>query len=310
MIEDITLSRGAHNDRDNGLCLLEAVAWLAGEEHTDRPVCVSGVLAAYGRELNDVLLPARVDLEPRIRALAPMLVGTAGRPELDHRASLLALDWLVRIYTPAWLRLAKINGHADNLENCEEVTSWDDVPTDALAAARAAAGDARDASRAAARAAQNATRAAAWAAAQNATRAAAGDAALDAALDAAWAAALDAAQNATRVADRAAAWGVVSDALAPTVRDLQDSALDLYERMIALWEMPNDGAVASDSDWNHRLLGDLFDHVYRTMKTARGQRETVSSDRYLDGEAILTVVKQAIRKAEMDALDTWRKAAP
>jgi thymidylate kinase len=80
---------------------------------------------------------------------------------------------------------------------------------------------------------------------------------------------------------------------------MTDDMLDLARR-----------AVASDSDWNHRLLGDLFDHVYRTMKTARGQRETVSSDRYLDGEAILTVVKQAIRKAEMDALDTWRKAAP
>ena len=66
----------------------------------------------------------------------------------------------------------------------------------------------------------------------------------------------------------------------------------------------------SDSEWNHQLLSDLFDYVYMTMKTARGQRETVPSDRYLDGEAILNVVKQAIRKAEMDSLDTWRKAAP
>ena len=114
----------------------------------------------------------------------------------------------------------------------------------ALAAARAAAGDAaraaawaaaRAAAGAAARAAAwDAARAAAWDAARAAARAAAwdaagaaaGDAAGDAAWDAAWAAARAAAGDAAR----AAAW----DALKKTKTELQASAVQLVERMIAL----------------------------------------------------------------------------
>jgi hypothetical protein len=196
MSNDLTtmrLSHGAHGTREAGVCLLEAVAWLAGEPHSDRPACTSLVLSTYGRTLNDTLLPSRADLEPRLRALAPRLVGTAGRPELDQRAGLMAADWLVRVYTPAWLRVAGLAEHADALAGGDPIRSWDSLPTTGLAAARGAARSAADS--------------AAW--------------------SAAWSAADSAAWGAAKSAAR--------DALAPTVRELQDSALDLYERMVALW---------------------------------------------------------------------------
>jgi len=42
------LLKGSHDD-GNGKCGLEAVAWLAGEEHSDHPACVSPVLGDFCR---------------------------------------------------------------------------------------------------------------------------------------------------------------------------------------------------------------------------------------------------------------------
>src|SRR5690348_1884729 len=93
-LDTLTLTAGKHSTRDQGVCLFEAVAWLAGQPHTDHPPCVSPVLGAYGRPLNDVLPDdTRQQLKPYIR---PML-GTAGDGK-DERRSYLALDWLVRTW--------------------------------------------------------------------------------------------------------------------------------------------------------------------------------------------------------------------
>lgn len=53
--EIVTLDKGAHDDPDDGLCLLEAVAYVTNEPHSDHPKCVSIVLGEFGRQLNDVL---------------------------------------------------------------------------------------------------------------------------------------------------------------------------------------------------------------------------------------------------------------
>jgi hypothetical protein len=257
MSNDITMMRlasGSHITREKGVCLLEAVAWLAGEPHSDRPACTSLVLSTYGRALNDAILPDRDDLEPRLRALAPRLVGTAGRPDLDQLAGLIAADWLIRVYTPAWLRLAGLTEHADALAGGNPIRSWADLPTTDLAAARDAARSAANSaawsaawsaaesaveSAADRNATGDAADSAAWGAAGGAAWGAAGNAALSAAYNAiksaAWSAAWSAACSAARSAAKGAAESAARDALAPTVRELQDSALDLYERMVALW---------------------------------------------------------------------------
>src|SRR6516162_7899389 len=73
-LETLILATGAHNDRSDGLCLLEAVAWWSGETHTDHPACVSPILGAYGRAINDLLPPAK---RQQLRQLIPLLPGTA-----------------------------------------------------------------------------------------------------------------------------------------------------------------------------------------------------------------------------------------
>lgn len=97
----ITLSRGPTPERSDTLCLPEAAAWFACEEHSDHPRCVSPVLVSAGTVLCERLPDGK---RQRLKKFVPSLVHTAGDGRDDARAR-LALDWLVRDYTPAWLRL-------------------------------------------------------------------------------------------------------------------------------------------------------------------------------------------------------------
>ena len=213
-LDALTLTAGAHEDRGNGLCLMEAVAWFAGEGHSDHPVCVSPVLGAFGRVLNDVLPDGRrQDLKP----LVPLLPGTAGDGK-DQVRGLMAADWLVRVYLPAWLELAGLD--AGELRGLPVLDSGD---------AAAAAQPVLDSARARAAAAWDI----AWDTAGAASGAAAWDASWDAAWDAPWDAPWVAAWVAARDAARDAAWVAAGNALAPTVIMLQDSAVILFRRMIA-----------------------------------------------------------------------------
>ncbi len=203
----LRLGKGGHRNPDDGLCLLEAVAFMAGEPHSDSPACVSPVLADFGRDLNDRLDD---DRRQQLKPLISLMPGTAG-DGLDEARGYLALDWLIRTYTPAWLDLAGLSAEAAELRALRRIVD--------LAAAQAAGPvvrAAREKSYAARDAAGAAAGAAAWAAAR------------DAAWAAAWAAAGDAAGDAARDAARDAAGA----ALKPTVDQLQTSAIDLLARMI------------------------------------------------------------------------------
>jgi len=200
-LDTLTLAKGAHGDREQGVCLLEAVAWFAGQDHTDRPPCVSPVLGVFGRALNDALPDGkRQELIP----LIPLLPGTAGDGR-DQARGYLALDWLIRVHLPAWLELADL-----------PATALRDLPPIADLAAAAATGpvvrQAAERAAAAWAAAGAVAEAAAWAVARAVARAAA--------WDAAWAAVW------------AAARAAAGDALAPTAAVLQDSAIGLYRAMV------------------------------------------------------------------------------
>ncbi len=217
--------------------------------------CASTVIAAFLRAWNDSL-PTDEDRQRLVRPLLPLVVGSRADNATELRRSYMALDWLVKVHTPAWLLLAGLHDHAEALFALDEITgpvtmekALPAVNT-AWAAARDAARDAvgdaaRDAAGAAVRAAAwDAARAAAWDAARiaawDAARIAAWNAALYAARTAAWDAAGDAARiaawagawDAVRAAARDAAWTAAGDALLPTVAELQVSAQDLVRRMV------------------------------------------------------------------------------
>jgi len=247
-LDTIILAKGAHDPTEGAMCAMEAVAYIAGEPWSDHPQCVSPVIAAFMRLWNDALPDD--DRTRLLRPLLPLVVGTRTTATDEGTRAWMVADWLVRVHTPAWLRLAGLADHAQTLESCASFVDAATVCAEQpkIAAAGAAA---RAAARAAAGAAAwAAARAAAWAAA----RAAAGDAARDAAGAAAWdaagaaawaaaraaagAAARDAAGAAAWAAARAAAWAAkgaaASAALAPTVAALQASAQDLVRAMCAV----------------------------------------------------------------------------
>lgn len=178
--DKLQLHAGAHNP-NHTFCVMEAVAYVAGEDWSDTPACASPVLGAFCRSWNDAL-----DDETRqlLKPYIPRLVGTNTGKKDDETRAWMATDWLVRECAPAFLRCAGLTEHAETLEKLAAL--------DSTARAKSAQKDI----------------AAAW------------DAARDAAARAA--AAWDAA--------RAAAW----DALEPTVKLLQPSALNLLDRMIGV----------------------------------------------------------------------------
>ena len=214
-LETLRLESGGHEKRTDGVCVMEAVAWFAGEPHSDHPECASKLLTTFAMGLNDSW---DADQRQKLVPFIPRLLGT--RDGRDHERGLLAADWLLRTYTPAWLRLANLTDEAEALAGHAPLTDWSGL-ADFMADLEAA--------RAKAAAARTAARDAAWDAAWTAAaRAAARDAAWDAARDAAWAAAWTAAWAAAGAAARDAAGA----ALKPTVTDLQASALELLDRMI------------------------------------------------------------------------------
>ncbi len=180
---DFKLLKGAHTP-DGEMCVMEAVAFIAGEPWSDHPQCASKVISSFLRSWNDAM---NDEDRQQLKPLIPRLVGTAGSAEVERRRSYMALDWLCRVSAPAWLRLIGKDSGAAAIESCASIT---DIGT-ARAARQALDG---------------------------------GAAVARAAVAAAWAAA------------RAAAGAAAGAALRPTVFALQQSALELVERMITVQE--------------------------------------------------------------------------
>ncbi len=149
------IHHGGHKGWEHGACVMEAVAYVAGEAWSDSPSCACPVIAAFMRNWNDSL---RSD-EERDRLLKPFiakLVGSRSTPEVESRRAYMSLDWLIRVQTPAWLDLAGLAEPAQEIRDLAEIV---DLPT-----AEAAAPVVRAAQK---------TAAAAWAAAWAAAGAAA-----------------------------------------------------------------------------------------------------------------------------------------
>jgi hypothetical protein len=252
---------------------MEWVSHLAGEPHSDQPTCVSPVVRAFCIALNDGL-----DDGPRQR-LRPYLtrtIGTAG-DGLDDTRAWMAMDWLIRTYTPTWLAAAGLCDAAARLRALRTVVSVEQLAP-ALEALRFARQRARAAwgvrpvawlapglgVRLTAREAAWATAAAAaWAAA----RAGVGDVAGDRARAAARAAAGDAAAVIARSARTGATRTSARAALAPTLETLHESAFGLLELMLptVAWPSLEVEPQAAERDSSRATAGDESDRLGATL---------------------------------------------
>ena len=110
-LKDLKLDSGGHNSVEKGSCLLEAASYVAGEPWSDHPKCVSQVLGAFGRHLNDGLSDEnRQKLIPFI----PLLLSTADDGQ-DPARRRMAADWSIRVGTPRWLDAAGLTDAAARL---------------------------------------------------------------------------------------------------------------------------------------------------------------------------------------------------
>ena len=152
----LSLSSGNHDDFDKGMCVMEAAAYVAGEPWSDHPQCACPVITSFMIAWNDSL-PSNAERDRLLKPLIPDIIDTRSTPAVEEKRSYLALDWLIRVFSPKWLDLVpSLAVHAKALRDLNEIT---DI-AGAIAAGKvsdaawAAAGvAARDAAVAAARAA-------------------------------------------------------------------------------------------------------------------------------------------------------------
>ena len=94
----LNLRKGSGGDYANGLCLMEAVAWMASEGATDSPECACPVLAAFAVELNDGLSDENRQL---LKPLILPMTGTRSEVHEKARAKYLVLAVANRILPQA-----------------------------------------------------------------------------------------------------------------------------------------------------------------------------------------------------------------
>ena len=104
-IDGIILTRGSH-DPGEGMCAMEAVAFLAGEPHSDAPQCACPALAAFARRLNDGAWPSDVDRTEAMRPAVLALIGTRSTRATGRARAAYLVDCALRWYAPLALMAA------------------------------------------------------------------------------------------------------------------------------------------------------------------------------------------------------------
>lgn len=214
----IHLKQGAHDRREDGMCVMEAAAYIADEGHSSVSPTITSFLQAWNDGLqNDA------DRDRLLKPLLLVVLHTRTTAADEETRAWMMLDWLVRVYTPAWLGAAALDEHAAAVRALARIDS---------VGARRAAASTLDAARVAAegRCGGSPRGEVAWA-----TAATAGPAAWRAARTSVWGSAGDAMRDtAWATASTAAAGARVRVALAPVVAVLQASACDLVRRLAAV----------------------------------------------------------------------------
>jgi len=134
------LAYGSHAPDDGRACLMEAVAYVAGEPWSDRPACACPVIAAFARGLNDAMPDGLRDT--LLRPLIPAIMGTRSTPDVEQRRAYIAADYAVRCAAPTALRAAGLPMQADTLTALPPIIDANTALTAAAAARAAAAADA------------------------------------------------------------------------------------------------------------------------------------------------------------------------
>lgn len=117
-LNTLVLKAGSHPNRRSGVCVMEAVAWLAGEPHSDRPECASPVVAAFLRHLNDQMPPV---VRQQLKPLIPRIAVSRASDAVERQRAYVAADYAVREAAPWALEAAGLYAEAASLRVCAPV---------------------------------------------------------------------------------------------------------------------------------------------------------------------------------------------
>ncbi len=107
------LSASSHSDPSEGMCVMEMVSFLAGEDWSDMPACSSPVVSQFCQVLNDKMGQRFRD---KLQLYVPRLIGTASPEHDQERAEYLAWQ-AVKVFAPIALDAAKLPHRAEVLRS-------------------------------------------------------------------------------------------------------------------------------------------------------------------------------------------------
>jgi hypothetical protein len=103
-LEKISLKRGGHSNPTDGMCVMEATAYIAGEPHSAQPKCVDEAITSAMIRLND-RMPDNATRDLYLKPLIPMIVGTRTSREAYVKRGFVAADFAVRVIAPMVLEM-------------------------------------------------------------------------------------------------------------------------------------------------------------------------------------------------------------
>ena len=105
------------------MCIMEAVAFFAGESWGASPACACPVISEFLRRWNDALPDGDRDRLLPADVWVPRLVGSrVTQPEIEQKRLCLMHDWLIRVNLPAWIE-ARSPKAAQKLRSQAEIVS-------------------------------------------------------------------------------------------------------------------------------------------------------------------------------------------
>jgi hypothetical protein len=121
VIGTVSLSSGNHESFEQGACIMELASYVAGEPWSDHPACTCQVITSFMIAWNDAL-GSNAERDRLLKPLLPIILDTRSTDAVAERRSYLALDWLIRVYTPKWLDLVPtLAAHAKALRDLAEI---------------------------------------------------------------------------------------------------------------------------------------------------------------------------------------------
>lgn len=104
-LDKLVLDSGGHDSWEKGACVMEAVAYIAGEPFSDHPDCASPVITSFLISWNDSLPD---DQRQMLKPYIPQIVGTRTTKADEETRAWMCTDWLARECAPAFLQTSAL----------------------------------------------------------------------------------------------------------------------------------------------------------------------------------------------------------